>query len=104
MHCTNQHGKAGQGASTSSSAKLLAAVAVKAALASCSTWSDLSRADNDTAIGAGAGAAVGNAVGGGPLGTVGGAVVGGAAGRYVGREQDEKARQEEAERNKKQKP
>jgi hypothetical protein len=48
-------------------------------------------------------------VGGGTLGTVGGAVVGGAvvggaAGRYVGREQDDKARREEAERNQKQKP
>jgi osmotically inducible lipoprotein OsmB len=79
--------------------KLIAAVIVSAGLAGCSTWDNMSRADKGTAIGAGAGAAVGNAVGGGALGTVGGAVVGGAAGRYVGSEQDEKARREEAERN-----
>lgn len=78
--------------------KLIAAVIVGAGLAGCSTWDNMSRADKGTAIGAGAGAAVGNAVGGGALGTVGGAVVGGAAGRYVGREQDEEARREDAER------
>lgn len=78
--------------------KLIAALVISAGLAGCSTWDNLSRADKGAAIGAGAGAVVGNAVGGGALGTVGGAVVGGAAGRYVGREQDEEARREEAER------
>lgn len=91
MHCTKRHGNAPRGARTSTrtsaSAKLLAAVAMTAALAGCSTWSDMSRTDKGTAIGAGAGA-----------------VVGGAAGRYVRREQDDKARREEAERNQKQKP
>lgn len=78
--------------------KRIAAVIVSAGLAGCSAWDNMSRADKGTAIGAGAGAAVGNAVGGGALGTVDGAVVGGAAGRHVGREQDEEARREDAER------
>ena len=47
---------------------------------------DMSRRDQDTAIGAGAGA-VGGAVltGGSPVGTVGGAVVGGVIGNQVGK-------------------
>ncbi len=80
--------------------KLVAALLVSAALAGCSTWDNMSKRDKGTALGAGAGAVVGNAVGGGTVGTVGGAVVGGAAGRYLGREQEDKARREEAERNK----
>jgi osmotically inducible lipoprotein OsmB len=79
---------------------LVAALLVSAVLAGCSTWDSMSKRDKGTAIGAGAGAVVGNAVGGGTVGTVGGAVVGGAAGRYLGREQEEKQRQEEADRAK----
>lgn len=68
--------------------KALAASLLVATLATgCSTWSNMSRADKGTVIGAGAGAAVGNTVsGGGVLGTVGGAAVGGVVGREIGKD------------------
>ena len=56
-------------------------------LGSCASWTS---AQKGTAIGAGAGAVIGNAVGVGVLGTVGGANVGGVVGHEIGKNQDQK--------------
>jgi osmotically inducible lipoprotein OsmB len=52
----------------------------------CSTWTP---AEKGTAIGAGAGAVIGNAVtGGSAIGTLSGAAIGGAVGHEAGREEE----------------
>jgi osmotically inducible lipoprotein OsmB len=67
-------------------ASLLAASTL--ALGACASWSPEAKG---TAIGAGAGAAVGNLItGGGVLGTIGGAAAGGIIGHEVGKEQKKK--------------
>lgn len=63
-------------------ASLLAASALS--LSACASWSPEAKG---AAIGAGAGAAVGNIItGGGTLGTIGGAAAGGIIGHEVGKE------------------
>jgi len=64
-------------------ASLLASSALT--LNACASWSPEAKG---TAIGAGAGAAVGNIItGGGTLGTIGGAAAGGIIGHEIGKEQ-----------------
>lgn len=68
--------------------KAMVAVFATAAMAGCSTWEGLSRAEKGAVVGAGVGGVAGNAVSGGStLGTLGGAAIGGVIGHEVGERQ-----------------
>ena len=71
---------------TSTSKKMAAVVLAVTVAMSLSAWSNMSKRDRNTAIGAGAGA-IGGAVltDGSALGTLGGAAVGGIIGHQVGK-------------------
>jgi osmotically inducible lipoprotein OsmB len=66
---------------------LTASALAVVALASLSACADMSRRDQDTAVGAGVGAVAGSVLtGGSALGTLGGAAVGGVVGNQVGKD------------------